>query len=716
MPILKTTTFYESIEDEFYSSLTSIDLELLGQEQWKQLDELAYSYAQKPMSQFYKKTKFNDDIWWLTERKSINWNKYRSINSNNFPFILLVKIMVYFNIQVVKKNRALFYGNISRLVSFIGSRMANEGILTANRYEPFKPGSIVTTTKLHQWIVEAVDNKEFRGPTPLEMLEKLIRIPESQFNGIPFLRVSCESPWEGYKNITTSSLDDIRYFFKQRYLNDILGECATRTSVKSYQAFSENVCAKILDFSTLIVYEYKELLKEIFDITKFKDNLTSRDMLNKRASDVIFKYKGELDNILPIRTFERKERAPVVRVAYLNELYEVVQGAALWIIFLTTAIRNEDICKNLLKECYEPDPDSELMNYLIIDIKKTKQEDYPIPIPPVTVEAVKLLQSLNYAPEGCSNLVVRRNFDGSSNTKNWFYDGASINRLLRHVGKVVGVNLLDGLEENDNEEGMAHRCRATMAGWIGTNSPIAVMIVRRLFGHTNGVMPDHYLKANKAVQETRRELRNKTYTDLSDSISESIVDEKIGGGMKRIITDSRDHLERLIKDDAAKNNESLTEGEIRLRLMKRIAHILKQRLLHGEILGLQTPLSFVCMRPTASGVDAPCAINTNKLTRLNKEIDNSFAKGIQLTGLPEFDNCKGPSCQHSLLFDNPVTKILLEQFKYYATYLQGIKHTEIDLDKEAENFINLYYEPLNDVYPQVMEEIKGEAPEGILND
>ena len=92
-----------------------------------------------------------------------------------------------------------------------------------------------------------------------------------------------------------------------------------------------------------------------------------------------------------------------------------------------------------------------------------------------------------------------------------------------------------------------------------------------------------------------------------------------------------------------------------------------------------------------------------------QDIDKTFAAALQMSGLPDLDNCKGVSCPHSFLYDNGIARILLEQFKYYASYLKGIRHTDIDLDKEAKTFISLYTEPLADVYPEVIQSLDSEA-------
>ena len=288
------------------------------------------------------------------------------------------------------------------------------------------------------------------------------------------------------------------------------------------------------------------------------------------------------------------------------------------------------------------------MFYLITDIKKTRQKNYPIPVPPTTIDAIIFLNSINISPNDCPYLVVRRSLTYASTTANtWHYaNGGQLNSLLRKVSNLIDVDLLDGLESDENDEGVAHRCRATMAGWIGTNSPLAVLIIRRVFGHTNGVMPDHYLKHNVHVQAERKEIQRQTYISASEEFAESIVSGNISGGIKDSLNNGKKHLNNLITLEAKQNNESLTQGEIHLRLKNKIADVLFKRLSQGEVLGLQTPLAYVCMRNPKSAVDSPCSISSSKQQRINQEIDKRFASSLQMTGLPELDNCKGPLCQH----------------------------------------------------------------------
>jgi len=689
----------------FYSKFQEKEKADIGIIQWKLLFNLETAFSIKPMTEFFGKVEFLDDKWPISETYTINWKANQFlINKNSYPLILLLKVTVYHHVQTLKQNPSIFHSNMCMFMEVFGKQLAREGILTAGINEPFVPAIVITEEKVAHYISNAIADGCVFSSNLLSLLRKVITTPKHQLDEASFLNIECELPWRNHKRKNGLKSEDV-------YLNSLLNEEKQREKVKSYMAFSEEVCAKILDFAIPLVTEHTHILKKIFDIADNKNSQQPKNhkIFTAEARDQILIHSEILESIMPIKLHGGYN----FPFAYINELYEIVQGAALWIIFLTTALRNKDVRKNLLRECYEADDESDLLYYVITDISKTGQEDYLVPVPELTVKAIDFLNSINYAPDNSHNLVVRRTLNrGGSPAKTWHYtNGGQVNTLLRKVAAIVDVDVLDGLEETDNTEGMAHRCRATMAGWIGTNSPLAVMIIRRLFGHTNGIMPDQYLHGNKAVRDVRDGVQQKTYHDLSNSIADAVVDNKVGGGMKRNIQDGKEHIEQLIIEEAEDNNESLTQGELRQRLRDRIAYILYHRLNNGEILGLQTPLAFICMRNPASANDAPCAIESNKQTLIQKEINKSFAKGLQMAGLPALDNCKGPLCQHSVLIDDPITKILLDQFNYYTAYLRGIKHTDINLDKEAESFINLYSPPLTDVYPEIMDKIATEQSE-----
>ena len=684
--------------EEFYSSFSSEKMSAVKSSLWEQMSELEKTYAEKSMSEFYGMNNFGDARWSISEVKNIDWSRYLSPSNNNVPLLLLLKLTVYHYVQVLKKDGNIFVGNINKFIDIFGKRMALENILTAEKNHLFIPATVINEDKISTWTKDAIKNGELTSPAALDILEKVASLPINKLNGLNFLKITTSFPWKNFKG--SKGLTK-----RQHYINNLLGSKATRTSTKSYKPFSQEVCAKILDFSIPIVTEHAETLKDLFEIAndlKYRQEKNPK-IFTAQGRDLILKQKKVLAKILPYKL----QGGYQLNNGYFNELYDIVQAASLWIILFTTALRNVDVRENLLRQCYLKDEESELLYYLLTDINKTKQEDYAIPVPQLTIDAIDFLNSINIAPETCQYLLVRRTLiRGGKTAKTWHYtNGQQVGNLLRKMASLLSIDLLDGLEIDDNDEGVAHRCRATMAGWIGTNSPLAILIIKRLFGHTNGVMPNHYLNHNIHVQAERKAIQQQTYLTTSEEFAENIVSGNISGGIKGSLESGKKQLEHLIILEAKQNNESLTQGEIRIRLKDRIADVLFKRLSQGEILGLQTPLAYVCMRNPLSAVDAPCAINSSKQQRINQEIDKAFANTLQMTGLPELENCKGPLCQHSFLYDNSLTKILLEQFRYYTSYLQGISKSQINLDVEAKNFVNLYSVPLSEVYPDVMDDL-----------
>lgn len=687
---------------KYYANLSETKVSEIQTNLWTQIRELEDNYNTKSMSEFSGENNFSDLIWKIDDVCYIKWSKLITPSESNLPLLLLLKITLYHYIQVLKQDGAGICYYISIFIKIFAKRMSAENILFADNKGLFIPASIINEEKISLWIKDSVSTGELFSPGALTILVKISSIPISKFYGVNFLKIKTSFPWKNYKSLNGLSK-------LQLYLNDILGTKATRTEIKSYKAFSENSIAKLLDFSIPIITEYAMSFKDVFDIASDKRyrQKENPNLLTTIGRDKILTYQVILEKVLPIKLHGDNE----LRISYINELYDIVLAASLWIILLSTGLRNVDVRLNLLKKCFIPDQDSKLIFYLITDIKKTKQKNYPIPVPLNTIDAINFLNSINISPNDCPYLIVRRSLTYASTTANtWHYaSGSQLNNLLRKMSDLIEVDLLDGLEENDNSEGVAHRCRATMAGWIGTNSPLAVLIIRRLYGHTNGVMPDHYLKHNVHVQAERKEIQRQTYISTSEEFAENIITGNISGGVSESLKAGAKNVENLIILEAQQNNESLTQGEIRETLKTRIADVLFKRLSQGVMLGLQTPLAYICMRNPISAVDAPCAINSSKQEKIDKEIDKHFASSIQMTGLPELGNCKGPLCQHSFLYDNPLTKILLEQFKYYVTYLKGISKTKINLDLEAKNFIKLYSAPLTEVYPDIMNKLSNRS-------
>lgn len=685
----------------FYSSLTNDEVKSTGENQWKAMSDLERYYEDLPMKQFGD-SKFSDDVW-KTNRDgvNINWHSVLKSDERSYPFVLATKIALYQRVEVQKLSSSASANGLIPTVKLWNAFLRRENILSAKTNQPFLPAQVMTKEKLERMCMEAVEQGALKSDYPLSFWSLLLlKLPEHSCEKAPFLRFNFEVPWHKQKwkagEISPA----------QVYVNNLLGESATRLSIKSFEPFSSNTVAKIIDNAIPIITTHSRAIANFFakaqPLISIRSDLEEdgcTEIFNKELQNLLVKTKGEHPDLCPF--FELFDGTGV-SYSWLYRLHKHCLSAAVWIISLTTGLRNIDIRLSLNKEgCWLKDPDSEMIHYIVTDIQKVSINDYPIPVPPITIEAIKLLQNINFSSPDVDNLICRLSLFGSSKYFH-FNDGHQFNTMLRDFASVYDIDLLEGLESSDNEDGVCHRSRVTLAQWIGTNSPLSVLIVKRLFGHTNEIMPDHYLKNNKLVIEERQRIQRLSYENLADQASDAIVEGKYSGGIKEMV--NKDVVS--ISENIKANNKSLTAGEVRSNLKEQIRKVLISRLENGDMLGLQTPLGFVCMRSQKSVKPSPCAGKEQNNSLKDANIDKRLARALQGSSLPNLDNCQGANCEHSLLFDSEMTRLLHETFHYYINYLKGVGRYQIEhLETEAQNFIDLYYQPLKDVYPEIKLEL-----------
>tara|TARA_R110001583_G_scaffold188684_1_gene351045 strand:- start:21905 stop:24076 length:2172 start_codon:yes stop_codon:yes gene_type:complete len=706
--------------NQFYDHLSRNEFDTLGKQQWQALRDIEAQFDTMPMTEF-NNVRFSTNTWPLTNSnttmKNIHWHKALLSDGSNFPWVLLLKLSIYYRIEQLKLSTTSYSATVSFCQRWT-PYLQRENILVSKEDTPFLPANIITKETLHDWFVDSIKHSPFKDNSQIDYWSHLIA---NSAHALPktanVLKADFELPWSGIKKrngLYPSSL----------YLNQLLGSMATRTEVLSFVPFSSITLSKLLDNAIPVFTDHASALIDIFKTFKqhYPQNSTKAELYNddsfspndyfRAMNSVIKKHNAALDCFPKLKqtvgnNFIRTKKGNYnLGLSWLYDLHQQCIAATTWIVLLTTALRNVDMRKSLMRDCIVPDPDGGLLNYLVTDIQKVSLIDYPIPIPKLTVDAIGFLNDINFAPDNnksdyVPNLITRLFLHRKS--ENWHLDsGNQLNIILRAFAEGNGIDLLDGLEDNDNEEGVAHRCRATMAEWIGTNSPLAVLIVKRLFAHVNEIMPDHYLRNNKKVIEERKRIQNETYEDLSEGASEAIVDNKFSGGWKdKIKSDVAEIKAKLVED-----NKSLIGDELRQTLKDHIKKLLIERLKNGDSLGLQTPLGFICMRNPSSTEPAPCSGKRQKIKMENANIDKRFMRALQVSTLPNLDNCQGASCKHSLLYENSMTELLLKTFHYYVNYLKGVGQFNVEhMDDEAENFINLYYPPLKDVYPEIEKEL-----------
>ena len=427
--------------DDFYDSKTEEQKHSIGKAQWAALHDLEKHYDAESMSEFGNNVKFSDDKWPVNwTNRHINWHKYLTKSGNNYPLILLIKVTVYYRVQILKFKPRAHYKIIKSFVESIGSLLRRKSILTATEGKPFVPASVITIDTVKELIEDGVREDLIKGAHILQIFSWISKTPKHCLDKASLLNICCDLPWQETKNQGDITKEQV-------YLNELLGSKATRTTIKSYKPFSAEVCAKIIDYSLPIITEHADFVKDIIEFGRNRENYDkSGSYFTAAARNELEKHAERLESIFPIfytdgTEFEKgRTTGRTISKPWMTNFYYMCQSAALWILLLTTGLRNVDMRESLMRKCYVPDDNSDIMFYLITDIIKVKKTDYPIPIPPQTKAAIDLLNKINGAPSDVKNLIVRFELVGSA--KYWFYNsGDVLNDHMRDLAAFLGIDL-----------------------------------------------------------------------------------------------------------------------------------------------------------------------------------------------------------------------------------------------------------------------------------
>jgi hypothetical protein len=687
----------------FYTSIDNEEKALIGINQWKAIKSIEEKYEQYPMTRFGG-VNFSDDIWGTDRVGSyINWGKMMLPDNSNYPLILFFKILIYQRVQVLKYSSSDAAKGLGAVVRAWSALLGREHILCGKLNQPLVPSEVISSEKLHSLCVEMISIEKNVSQEYFRIWSWIASTSKKIFKELPFALFNIKVPWSKIKS-TTGEISPL-----QKYINELIGSEATRISIRSYEAYSSETVAKIIDRAIPIFSEHSKSFTCIF--SEFDKAYKESQKLDTAFYQLNLEHTAKLSNTLnenesaialfPDLYAEYKDLKESIPNSYwFNNLHQRCLAASVWIILFTTGLRNIDIRLSLLRDCWVKDPDSDLIHYIITDIQKVRKEDYPIPAPPITIQAIEFLNAINFAPAEVNNLLARLFMKGKYWEINQSY---MLNSILKSFTDCFDIDLLDEVNADSNQDGVCHRARVTLAQWIGTNSPLAVLIVKRLFAHTNEIMPDHYLKNNMEVKKERQNIQQATYINLAENMSEAIVKGKFSGGAKASYHEGVE----MIRQKLQLENQSLVGEEMQTTLKEHIKNILIARIRNGEMLAMQTPLGFICLRNTKSTKPAPCAAKKEQIKMKESDIDVRFARALQASYLPNLDNCQGSDCQHSFLFDNPMAQLLLESFRFYCSYLKGVgQFSTNNLDAEAQHFIDLYYPPLLEVYPEIKSEME----------
>ncbi|MGB0835396.1 MAG: hypothetical protein ACPGR2_12820 [Psychrobium sp.] len=658
----------------------------LGRKQWECLNALSEHYKNADMSKISKVSSFEDDDWKVigTSTYDFRWAKW-SEKKNCYPLILVCKVICYQLIQVQNFSISSIKNEVAAFLNGLNELFEAKSILTSKKNQPFNIPSQLTADDITLFTQSYIVKNKSAPIKIISFLNRLSKASTDTFPNAEFLVSAITTPWKEQSLSVTDWAEQLKA---------TVGVFTTKTP---YSPLPFETVSLLIQRAIPIITEHFDTITGIFtDIEEFHKERPPYEQrrVNVYIDSIIkHKYGKDIEKILPFDVYTKhKQYNGMVTASWYSDLEQLAQGAAAWIILLTTGLRNFDM-RNLEKGCCQPSKRHDLINYLITDIKKTNLKNYVLPVPELTRKAVKLaeLAKIDRSGQFLFSKNHSKTCDNTSSDKRKMNTGATFNDMIRSFANRYGIPL-QTISQNE-DEATTHCVRATLAGYIGANSTAAILILKRLFGHSNALMPDAYLSHNPIVISERNKNIINSQESLAEDMAQGMVSGKLSGTKGKQMLIGAEHIKANLKTELA--NESVNEMDMQIKLKDRIKEILLCRMQENQIYALKTPMSVACIRSCNDSSDTPCA----KLPNREKRKESGVKKEITdaLATLPNPAHCVGKECSDAL-FGEAWSRDLLGTFDYYIKYLKGTGHQSIDMKNEAQLFVKNYGSILKDIY------------------
>ncbi|TMO83073.1 site-specific integrase [Pseudoalteromonas spongiae] len=672
-----------------------------GKQQWNVLLSLVEKYNKKDLTNITT-NKFDEDIWEPSAHHSklylpIKFNEILQLSAA-YPFKVFLKIYAVYCLEELRMSFSTVGIKVSSIKNIFAPIIMSlqEPILKAERdYEWLTLGEL-TAGDIYSIITQCSPDK-----CPHALLDSLNTIEIAQ--SFPDLAIFCSgfiTPWqednmslEKWKAHYNSSVGNI---LKRKPYSALSDESVSQI-VKVAMPFIENISIEP-GSGIMLSDKDKELpLIQLLDQIKTLShknkqfNYTNLPSIVYREPDFkncIEKHKSFLSSINhDVKPYLREDsrnfynQTPTAK--FYTELFAKAQQAAIWIVLLTTGLRNVDM-RALTESSLVY---SQKLNIWFIKAKilKTKNTIF-IPAGQACVQAMKLLNYLRYS-KNCPCLIQNKVFTFSlkeiPHEQLEVRSCATLNRKIKVFAQFYNIDV-ETVSESDDEY-TSHCVRATLAGFIGRNSTLSILILKRLFGHSNFIMPEQYIRHNRLVQQKRAEILNEMHSEIAFEIAKSIANDEIAGPKSAELKKGAQRLKSQIR----LKNESLNESDVHKALTTQLYEILMDDILEEQTHTLLTPMAVICMRATNQSSDSPCTSKENRVQRDSLGISRTMFNVLQQ--LPNPSQCVGIDCPDALA-TRTHSMPLLEQFDWYTNvyrYCTGKNNN--NCAEDAQHFMNTYY-------------------------
>lgn len=380
---------------------------------------------------------------------------------------------------------------------------------------------------------------------------------------------------------------------------------------------------------------------------------------------------------------------------WLRDLLYLARGACVNVILLTTGLRNIDVRTLQVGAC-RPSGRVDMLFYLRVDIEKTNNV-VMLPVPGQADRAFRLLEKIKFSQApylidggvfpALGGEASAANIAGSEpEVDARLKAGEGLNCMIRHFAAHFNIPFFSHIT---GEPYSAHCYRTTVAGWLGAASNLSLLLVRRLFGHSNNVMPTVYLNNNPAFIAEREAQKARANAETARQMALAASQGRVAGVKgEQLERGFQEHKSRMESD--RQRSHSLCDAEI----LTSFTEILEQRIRSGSVCGFLTPFGVQCMRNPSDTSQPPCAKRANR----------DKTKGIAPELLRHVSDirpqqCIGTSCSEAML--GPWSTSVLETLNWYHALLRhqlGDAFSEAHFIESAKQFIRQYEAPLKKVF------------------
>nr|WP_314900524.1 hypothetical protein [uncultured Deefgea sp.] len=660
--------------------------------QWKLIDALESEYLGKLVHN--TRCHYEDENWFdLNGAQGSRTGIYWSVLSDAPALKVLLKSMMWdqiFDRSLELSTAKIRYSLVQKTIQRV---ITNKRLLNGQPGEVLLGLSHITDDDLLMLIDEQIFSLESESKVILACngLNIIVGYIIQYGERVPVYQMRAQLPWLKSGETVTAwvkrRLSDLKFMF---------------TPTVGFEPLLGDTANSLVEASLTLIDDHFDHFSEIgpflAEYTTLQDRTDDyvRSLEPKFVFGLLEKYAPIFGHIVPApdlskkHSFVSKGRAVFL---WLRSLVRLCRAACINIILLTSGLRNFDVRYLKVGAC-KPSGRVGILFYLRSDIQKTGNVVF-LPVPPQTNKAIQLLDRLKDTKSsylidwgGATKKSVPEYEDVDeveSKDDTNLKSSAQFNNALRAFAEHFHIPFVD----SKGDIYTAHNYRTTVAGWLGSASNLSLLLVRRLFGHSNNMMPTVYLNNNPAFvaeREAQKAQANAaTARQLALAASQGLL-----AGVKGEQLERGYQLHKSLMEADSRKSHSLTDSEIMLSF----SGVLEQRIRSGSMCGFLTPFGVVCGRNPRDSSQPPCA------KRAHRDKTSDIPIEI-LKHVSDIDpqQCIGTSCSEALL--GPWSTAILDTVIWYRALLRhqlGDAFDENHFIESAKQFIRQYENPIKKVF------------------